>query len=321
MAYEVLSEVQKVVQDVQVPQIARPASLRAGFAAQVDDLDGSGLLHAGEQWAPRRFMIAEHAHPTWEFYLQLHGLTRWRADRQLWTVRPGDLLGVPPGMVHCMAEESAASIHFMYAALDPLRSRTRLAGLDDAWSGPTGLIHLPGASRLVDPFAQLIDEVTTGQEFSGAGLTLAVDRIALELTRMLRPTRRSRALAIHPAVQQTQMILDRDFDRSWPLKELADRVALAPNYLAGLFSAEFGRGPHEYQTERRIARAKQLLATSDLTVTAIALEVGFSSGQHLSRTFRQLTGVTPSAYRRDEGARRVREPTRRAPEWSVIKRS
>lgn len=288
------------------PALTRPRSLRAGFAADVDDVADSGLLHAGEQWAPQRFMINEHSHPTWEFYLQLHGLTRWRAGRQLWTVRPGDLLGVPPNTVHAMAEESGANIHFIYAAFDPSRSFARMGGLSEAWSGQPGVIHLPGVADLVDPFAQLVGEVTTNQEFFGAGLKLAVDRITLELSRRLRPTSRRRALGTHPAVQEIQSVLDRDFDRAWSLKQLADRVSLAPNYLAGLFSAELGRGPHEYQTERKIARAKQLLAASDLSITAIAIEVGFSSGQHLSRTFRQLTGLTPTGYRNIESERATR---------------
>lgn len=285
---------------VAAPALVRPRHLRAGFAAHIDDLSDSGLLHAGEQWAPQQFMISDHSHQTWEFYLQMHGVTRWRAGRRLWTVRPGDLLGVPPQTVHCMAEESGANIHFVYAALDPSRSWTRVAGLEEAWAGQESVIHIHGASRLIDPFAQLISEVTTTQQFFGAGVKLAIDRITLELTRMLRPTSRNRALDIHPAVQQIQTILDRDFDRRWSLSELADQVSLAPNYLAGLFSTEFGRGPHEYQTERKIARAKQLLAASDLTVTAIAVEVGFSSAQHLARTFRQLTGQTPTAYRKRE---------------------
>lgn len=47
-------------------------------------------------------------------------------------------------------------------------------------------------------------------------------------------------------------------------------VGLAPNYLAGLFSAQLARSPHQYQTELRLDRAKQLLTNSDLSVTAIA---------------------------------------------------
>jgi AraC-like DNA-binding protein len=312
----VLPDVQEIVQDLQVPSttesdrpsppahrdlaaptLVRPRQLRAGFEARVHDTGGSGLLHAGEQWAPPRFMINKHLHETWEFYLQLHGITRWHADHRSWTVRPGDLFGVAPQIVHAMTEEPGANIHFVYAAIDPARPLGRHLGLAAGWTGLGRVIHLHKASDLVDPFAQLINEVATGRQFLGTGLTLAVDRIVLELTRRLRQVSPSRVLDSHPAVQEIRTLLDRDYARPWRLKDLADRVGLAPNYLAGLFTAEHGRGPHEYQTERKIARAKQLLTASDLSITAIAVEVGFSSGQHLARTFRQQTGTTPSAYR------------------------
>jgi AraC-like DNA-binding protein len=291
------------VQNPQVssPTVIRPEYLRAGFAADVDDLGGSGLLHAGEQWAPPAFMITEHTHPTWEFYLQLHGLTRWRAERRLWTVRPGDLFGVAPRTRHAMAEQPGANIHFVYAALDPSRAAARLDDALPGWADRPAVLHLSNAFRLVEPFAQLINEVTTTQAFQPAGLSLAVDRIALEVTRCLQQGGAARALGNHPAVHQIQSLLDRDYARPWPLRDLADRVGLAPNYLAGLFSAEFGCGPHEYQTQRRVARAKQLLVSSDLSITDIATEVGFGSSQHLARTFRQHTGTTPSAFRRGAG--------------------
>ena len=42
---------------------------------------------------------------------------------------------------------------------------------------------------------------------------------------------------------------------------------------------------------------RQLLETSDVTVTALAFSLGFSSSQHFARVFRQLAGTTPTGYR------------------------
>lgn len=61
-----------------MPELGRPIGLRAGFHAAADD-PVSGLLHAGEQWAPARFLIDRHSHPVWELYFQMHGVTRWTA--------------------------------------------------------------------------------------------------------------------------------------------------------------------------------------------------------------------------------------------------
>ena len=280
------------------PALERPRNLRAGFAANINDVSGSGLLHAGEQWAPAKFMINEHVHPTWEWYLQMHGVTRWQADSRLWTIRPGDLFGVAPRVRHAMAQEPGANIHFYYAAFDPGPTFRRQPDLASAWPSAEPVLHLDRASSLVDPFGQLINEVTTIQGHLDVGLALALDRLVLEIARRLRQGTTSRALDLHPAILDAQAILDRDYARSWSLADLADGVGLAPTYLAALFSTQLGRAPHQYLIERRIARARQLLSNSDLSITAIAIEVGFGSGQHLARTFRKLEGTTPSAYRR-----------------------
>lgn len=85
----------------------------------------------------------------------------------------------------------------------------------------------------------------------------------------------------HPTVLDVQRLIDHA--RSWSLCELAERVA--PADLSGLFSAQMGSGPHQDQIERWVARAKQLLLTSELPVTAIAVDVGSGSGQHFARRF------------------------------------
>lgn len=278
-------------------KLIRPPDLRAGFAAEVNNLTGSGLLHAGEQWASPRFMINEHSHPVWEWYLQMHGVTRWFADRKLWTIRPGDLLGVAPNTRHALAETPGGNHHFYYAALDPTQGLTRQPDLAPTWPADRKVVHLTDAIQLIDPFAQLIKELTISQDFLDEGLQLAVDRLLLEVTRRLQQGSANRAFRIHPAVQVVKTVIDREYSRALSLQELADTVGLAPSYLAGLFSAQLARSPHQYQTELRLDRAKQPLTNSDLSVMAIAAEVGFSSGQHFARSFKTAVGMTPRAFR------------------------
>lgn len=280
-----------------VPRLIRPPDLRAGFAAEVNDLQGSGLVHGGEQWAPARFMIQEHTHSVWEWYLQMHGMTRWFADRQAWTIRPGDVFGVAPHTRHAMAETARGNHHFYYAAFDPTPAIGRHCALAAGWPSGARVVHLTDASALIDPFAQLIKELAVSHELLDVGLRLAVDRLLLELTRRLQQGPAQRQMGIHPAVHDVKTIIDREYSRSLSLQELAATVGLSPTYLAGLFSAQLARSPHQYLIERRVDRVKQLLTTSDLSITAIAGEVGFSSGQHLARVFRRMTSTTPRAYR------------------------
>ena len=51
----------------------------------------------------------------------------------------------------------------------------------------------------------------------------------------------------------------------------------------------------------RIDRAKQLLLESSLPISEISLQVGYTNFSHFTQTFRKMTGVTPSDYRRSQG--------------------
>ncbi|GAA1578302.1 AraC family transcriptional regulator [Kribbella hippodromi] len=249
-------------------------------------------MHAGEQWAPEHFLIEPHVHPVWEIYLQQHGTTHWMAGGESYVLHPGHLFAVPPGLIHHLAGRSG-NHHFYFAAVDLEPVVRRHPALAPHW--PTTVVHTE-AGELAYAFAQLVRELTTRYEYTDLGLELAVDHLILAVSRALAPTAVPQ-LAMHPAVRTVKRLLDQEFHEHWTLRELADRVGLAPAYLAELFANELGQPPHRYLSERRIDRARQLLEASDVTITALALSLGFSSSQHFARAFRQHTGSTPTAFR------------------------
>jgi len=62
------------------------------------------------------------------------------------------------------------------------------------------------------------------------------------------------------------------------------------------FSASHGLSPHAFITQRRLARAKELLAKTNLSIVEIALAVGMSHS-HFSRTFLAQFGMAPREFR------------------------
>ena len=81
------------------------------------------------------------------------------------------------------------------------------------------------------------------------------------------------------------------------LADLAQLLDMSPFHFSRLFKRSIGMTPHQYLSQQRVERAKQLLKKSDRLIIDIALECGFSSHSHLSKQFRQITGITPKAYR------------------------
>src|SRR6266481_2929469 len=84
-----------------------------------------------------------------------------------------------------------------------------------------------------------------------------------------------------------------------PLATLAELARLSPYHFSRSFKHSFGMPPHRYHASRRIERTKQLLANRELSVTTIALDIGFSDTSTFTAAFHRLTGQTPSRYRRN----------------------
>jgi AraC family transcriptional regulator len=81
------------------------------------------------------------------------------------------------------------------------------------------------------------------------------------------------------------------------LAEVAQVAGVHPMHLARLFRQRFGYSMGEFVRRKRIAWACGQLAGSDATISAIALAAGFADHAHFTRTFRRVTGSTPSWYR------------------------
>ena len=87
-------------------------------------------------------------------------------------------------------------------------------------------------------------------------------------------------------------------DRPLTIDDVAREAAMSPFHFIRRFHPLFGDTPHQFRVHSRLERAKELLALHDDPVTAICMEVGFSSLGSFSHLFAQRVGVPPSTYRR-----------------------
>lgn len=90
------------------------------------------------------------------------------------------------------------------------------------------------------------------------------------------------------------------------LDDLAAEARLSPFHFARMFKQSLGVPPRVYLTRLRMEKACELLEHTDLPITQIALEVGYSSNQVLARVFLKHQRMSPTDYRRA-----VRDPVRR----------
>ena len=93
--------------------------------------------------------------------------------------------------------------------------------------------------------------------------------------------------------------MDRTYAQPLDVPSLASIACVSEAHFIRTFRATFGETPHRYLQRRRVERAMFMLREGDRSVTDVCLDVGFNSLGTFSRTFKEIVGVSPSAYRRD----------------------
>jgi AraC family transcriptional regulator len=129
---------------------------------------------------------------------------------------------------------------------------------------------------------------------------LEAETLALTLVRRTLGPRTSHAagstFSRRQLVDRIKLVLASDLARRWTLSEIAAEVRGSPVYLTQAFQQVEGLPLYRYQLRLRLARSLDLLAQYD-DLTALSLELGFSSHSHFSAAFREVYGRSPSEFR------------------------
>jgi AraC family transcriptional regulator len=80
--------------------------------------------------------------------------------------------------------------------------------------------------------------------------------------------------------------------------DLATLTSMSESHFSRSFKQSVGISPYQYLMQQRVERAKQLLAQRSIVISTIALDCGFANQTHLTKVFRQMTGMTPKAYQK-----------------------
>ncbi len=91
-----------------------------------------------------------------------------------------------------------------------------------------------------------------------------------------------------------------NFGENIRIQDIADYIGITRSYLHHLFNKKENLSPQKYLLNYRMAKAKELLSTTDIRITDIASAVGYADSLAFSKIFRNHTGLSPSAYRKQK---------------------
>lgn len=116
---------------------------------------------------------------------------------------------------------------------------------------------------------------------------------------MLNPPRRLPQYS--PPIQAAINWFDQHLGEPVIMEHAANAAGLSESHFRRWFQREVGFNPSEYMMYRRVELAKEKLRAGDLSVTDIAMELGFNTSAYFTAVFRKRTGLTPTEYRREKG--------------------
>ena len=128
---------------------------------------------------------------------------------------------------------------------------------------------------------------------------LAMEGLALEL--MAEASREANGAPETTAPRwllQVREQLHAQFAESLSLEEIARPAGVHPMHLIRTFRRHYGCTIGEYLRQLRVDFAARRLTASETPLAEIALEAGFSDQSQFTRTFKQITGLTPAQFRR-----------------------
>ncbi len=152
----------------------------------------------------------------------------------------------------------------------------------------------------IDARAQALVALLRHSLREGIAEPLEAEGLALTLAQRALGPRTTHAAASSAGrqrlVDRAKLVLTSDLARRWTLAEIAAEVGVSPVYLTQSFQQVEGMPLYRYQLRLRLARSLDLIAQYE-DLTALGLELGFSSHSHFSAAFQQTYGRSPTEFR------------------------
>jgi AraC family transcriptional regulator len=159
-------------------------------------------------------------------------------------------------------------------------------------------------SSVVDLLNTANRQLDVNREAARASISRASSLLWVEINKDFEPdpSRHSRRALLGWQIRRVRDFVDAHLGARILVSDLSAIVQRSEAHFARAFKKTFDVSPHAYVLRRRVEKASHLMLVSDDSLSDIALACGMTDQAHLCKIFRQMTGQTPAAWRRERRA-------------------
>ena len=222
-----------------------------------------------------------------------HGVVEFRGKRC--KVEAGSLIVLPPGCWHRYKPDPKTGWTTYWIGFGGELADRLIGSADSSSNGDVQ--SFKNNASIIQLFAATVTDLlanTSRNSFSAAASIPMLVAALLEAPKGdLKTNDKSTSATLN-----AQMYITEHLSETIDFEALAQKVGLTYRSFRYLFAKESGLSPLQYQLERRLARAKNLLASSDMPVKDIAETLGFNSTWYFAHFFQKHAKTSPAAYRK-----------------------
>lgn len=163
-------------------------------------------------------------------------------------------------------------------------------------------LRLGPKNEIVGTMRRILRERDKGEIWSEFLIYILVTELFVLISRTMKQeyeqSSKYRSMNLKESLYIAKEYMDHNYNRDIVLGDVARYIYLSESYFAHSFKDEFHISPKNYILKKRIETAKEILVTTDMKISDVAISVGFSSQQRFNDIFRKTEGTTPLKYRK-----------------------
>ena len=259
-----------------------------------------------EHPASPSYQMTFHWHKEWELVRIIEGSFEIHADEEIIAAKAGDIILLRDSMMHggmptnCIYDGFLFDLHGLYRNFESvkksLRPIYRMEILPDVYYPKDEHPELHTyVAALMDAYANKTSDI---QELITLGCLSQIFAYILK-NRLYTASHTDTSHHANRIGQISSVLeyIEHNYQASVTLDNMADVAGMNPKYFCRIFKAITHQSPMEYVIFYRIEQAANLLSTTDLPITEIAMECGFNDCSYFIRKFKNLKHTTPYKYR------------------------